>query len=151
MQHANPVADAVATLDHLLVVCSDGAEGYRRAARAVEDARVHAALARAAADREAMGAVLTNALVSLGHKPAHHGSVRGALHQRWIDAIGALPRHATSRILEECARGERETVAAFVEAAGRPLPAAAHDVTETLLRRALEAAARLAELTANVA
>src|SRR5690242_18769057 len=64
--------EVIRALDHLLMLSADGAEGYRHAAAAVEDPRIHRLLAKHAAEREEIACVLTNTLVSLGHKPTHH-------------------------------------------------------------------------------
>lgn len=140
---ARATDDAVHVLQRLLVVCADGAAGYRHAAAGVPERSIHAVLARNAAQREEMGCVLTYALVELGQKPSHHGSVAGAAHRRWLDALSAVKSDATKAILHECQRGERETIEAFTAALGRSLPERVHTVVQSQLGRVLEASAAL--------
>ncbi len=134
---------AVDVLQRLLVVCADGTAGYRHAAAHVPDRSIHAMLARNAAQREEMESVLTYALVELGFKPSHHGSVAGAVHRRWLGALPAVKTNPTRAILRECQRGERETIEAFAAALGRSLPDEVHNVVQSQLGRVLEASAAL--------
>ncbi len=137
------INEAVRILEKLLVVCADGARGYRHAADAVKEPRLHRVLARSAAHREAIECVLTGALVELGHKPSHHGSAIGAAHRAWLDALVILAADDPRTILRECERGERVTIEAFSSALGGSLPDAVHDVIQTQLGRVLEASASL--------
>jgi uncharacterized protein (TIGR02284 family) len=138
--------ETVEVLDHLLVLCADGAYGYQHAAAAVKDPAIHRFLAKSAAVREEIVAVLTNTLVSIGYKPSHHGSIPGAIHRRWIDVIGALSSDATDAVLRECERGEHETIVAFTSALGRPLPEDVRAVVRSQLGRILETNATLHKL-----
>ena len=140
---ANATPETIHALDRLLVLCADGAEGYRHAAGAVDDPTVHRFLAKRAAEREEIVSVLTNTLVAIGYKPGHHGSVQGAVHRRWLDAIGLLKRNSVQAILHECERGEQETIAGFTAALGRGLPEEIHAVVQSQLGRVLEAGAAL--------
>ena len=138
-----PTDVAIDVLQRLLVVCADGAAGYRHAAAGIPDRSIHAMLARNAAQREEVESVLTYALVELGFKPSHHGSVAGAVHRRWLDTLPAVKADATRAILHECQRGERETIEAFSAALGRSLPTSVHNVVQSQLGRVLEASAAL--------
>jgi uncharacterized protein (TIGR02284 family) len=135
--------ETIQTLDRLLVLCADGVEGYRHAAKVVPEPSIHRVLASNAAAREETVSVLTYALVSLGYKPSHHASIPGALHRTWVDAIGALKPHATLTILHECERGEQRTLEGFTSALGRSLPEEIHSVVQSQLGRILEASAAL--------
>jgi uncharacterized protein (TIGR02284 family) len=128
---------------HLLVSSTDGIEGYRRAAQDVKSDRLRGFLSEAAAEREQIAAVLTNLLVSLGFKPSHHGSLEGAIHRRWLDALGAFAPHADDGILRECQRGEQETIAAFAKALDHDLPDEVRSTLHTQLARIFEASAAL--------
>lgn len=131
---------AIHTLQHLLDVCTDGIEGYRRAAAAIEG-EAHGVLARNAAEREEIAAVLTNELVALGHPPPHHGSVGGAMHRGWLMALGAV--HAERPLLHECMRGERATVDAFAQALAAELPPRSRSIVQSQLSRVLTALERV--------
>jgi uncharacterized protein (TIGR02284 family) len=136
----------VKTLERLLAVCEDGVLGYRRAAAAIDEPRLHAALAAEAARREEVASVLAYALVDLGKKPSHHGSLEGALHRRWVDALAASRAGGAHAILNECVRGERATIYAFAEALAEDLPHAVRTVVQSQLGRVLEATEALSIL-----
>lgn len=132
---------AVTTLLHLLDVCTDGIEGYRRAAETIATPKVHRALAQNAAEREEVAAILTNLLVELGHPPPHRGTVEGALHRGWLRALGAL--HKEDAILHECLRGERATIDAFAQALASELPHDVRTAVQSQLSRVLSALERV--------
>jgi uncharacterized protein (TIGR02284 family) len=141
---------AIDVIEHLLVVCQDGVDGYRRAAEDVPKGRVKDFLASASAKREELASVLTNALVGLGHKPAHHGSVAAAAHRRWLDAVATVGRGSANGVLEECRRGEQQSLAAFTAALGRDLPEDAHRVVRDVFQRLLQASAALNQVAADL-
>jgi uncharacterized protein (TIGR02284 family) len=136
----------VKTLERLLAVCEDGVLGYRRAAAAIDDPRLRAPLAAEAARREEVASVLAYALVDLGTKPSHHGSLEGAIHRRWVDALAASRAGGAHAILKECLRGERATIYAFAEALAEDLPYAVRTVVQSQLGRVLEAAETVSNL-----
>jgi uncharacterized protein (TIGR02284 family) len=138
---------SITTLRHLLDVCTDGIEGYRKAAEAISDPTIHRVLARNAAEREEIAAVLTNALVTLGHPPPHHGTIEGALHRGWLRALGVA--HAGDTILRECMRGERVTIDAFAEALASELPSEVRSVVQSQLSRVLTALERTDTVTSQ--
>jgi uncharacterized protein (TIGR02284 family) len=138
----------VALLEHLLVVAADGVEGYRRAADAVDAPAGHRFLAELAADRERVVCALTLLLVEHGRKPSHHGSLRGALHRRWIDAISAVRPGALGPILHACERGEAETIRTFESALAEDVPDDVRAVVEAQLERVRDSVAKLATWTA---
>jgi uncharacterized protein (TIGR02284 family) len=142
--------DPVQVLNHLLVLCSDAAAGYRGAAHAIADPNLRRMLERNAADREEIASVLTYKLVELGHKPAHHGSALGAAHRAWLVATATLDPGDTVALLDACATGERETLAQFSAALGRPLPDDVHAVVQSQLGRVLSASAALQHARSDV-
>jgi uncharacterized protein (TIGR02284 family) len=149
MARSSSERQGVDVLERLLVVCQDGVDGYRRAAADVPAGPLRDFLSGAAARREELTSVLTHALVELGHKPVHHGSIGAAVHRRWLDAVAALGG-TPEAVLEECQRGERQSLAAFASATGRDLPEAAHRVVRDVCERFLEASAALNRVAADL-
>lgn len=135
--------EPIGVLDHLLVLCTDGAAGYRKAASLVKDERVRRLLEDNAILREEVASVIGYALAGLGHPRAEHGSLAGALHRRWIDAIALVEPGDTGALLRACAQGERETIAAFASALGRTLPDDVRIAVQSQLGRVLAASAAL--------
>ena len=113
-------SDGKRALERLLTICSDGVEGYRRGAASVRAPHLHALLQRNEVEREEIVSVLINALVELGAKRDHGGSLTGALHRGWLGALRAT--HAEHAVLRECVRGDEVTLAAFAEALSHDLP-----------------------------
>ena len=134
-------AEAGRTLEHLLTVCTDGVEGYRRAAAIVTDRELHALLQQNAVEREEVASVLTNVLVDLGARHEHHGSLAGALHRGWLSALAAT--HADDAIIHECVRGDQRTLAAFADALAHELPADIRARVDAQVGRVLQAMGRL--------
>lgn len=137
----NTHEQAITTLQHLLDICADGVEGYKRAAQAITTPRVHRALELNALEREEVTAALTEVLVELGHPPPSHGTLGGAVHRGWLRALGAV--HKDEAILHECLRGERITVDAFAQALAHELPANVRTVIQSQLSRILSALERV--------
>jgi uncharacterized protein (TIGR02284 family) len=130
-------------LTHLINLCTDGAEGYRHAARSIDDPRVHRVLVENAARRDEIAAVLTSAVVARGQRPGHQASLEGRAHRAWLDTIAALRPNSTHAILRECARGEGETMDAFAEALALQLDDDARNLLQSELGRILDAIAEL--------
>lgn len=133
--------DGAPTLERLLTICSDGVEGYRRATTIVRDPHLHALLQRNEVEREEIASVLTNALVEIGAKRDHRGSLMGALHRGWMGALRAT--HADDAIVRECVRGDEVTLAAFTEALSHELPAQVRHRVHRQRGRVASALARL--------
>ena len=142
--------DPIQVLHHLLVLCSDAAAGYRDAAHAVRDPNIRRMLERNASEREEIASVITYKLVELGHKPTHHGSALGAAHRAWLVTMAKLDPGDTVGLLDACATGERETLARFSAALGRPLPDDVHALVQSQLGRVLSASAALQHARSDV-
>jgi uncharacterized protein (TIGR02284 family) len=128
-------------LEGLLTICSDGVEGYRRAAVIVRAPHLRAILQRNEVEREEIASVLTNILVELGARHDHAGTLKGAVHRGLLAALAAA--HADDAIIRECARGDQMTLAAFAEALRHELPADVRDRVQAQLARVLQALGRL--------
>lgn len=130
---------SIEVLEHLLELCADGVEGYRRAAAGVADAALRRELMALSSEREEILEVLANALVELGRRPRHHGTLLGAAHRRWMDVLARTKTDPTLSLLDECARGEHDTIEAFVRAVGQPLPDHVIEIVRPQLGRVLAA------------
>lgn len=142
LRHGNGAAslgEVVRVIDHLLVVSQDGVEGYRHAAAAVGKAPlIDGLLTRLRVEREGVVRALALLLESYGFEPAHHGSVTGAIHRRWLDLLGRMNGNYVA-VLEECERGEEETINAFAHGLSRMLPPDVHAVLQEQLSSVLDA------------
>lgn len=131
-------------LERLIAVCNDGATGYRKAAGHARDADLRTELEAAAVDREEIASALGYALAELGRPAVSHGSLRGALHRAWLEAVATLERPHDVAVLRACERGERATVDAFIDALGRDLTGDVRSMIQSQLGRVLVANATLA-------
>lgn len=134
----------------LLHVCADGVAGYRHAAAAIREPKLHATLWQNASEREEVSAVITNTLIARGKKPDHNGSTKGAVHRAWLDAIAALEADNASSVLRECERGDVATCDAFEDVLSGELPADLRTTLEDQLKRVFEARNRITAARASV-
>lgn len=135
--------DPIAVLDHLLVLCTDGVAGYRKASKLVASERLQQLLEDSAIVREEVANVIGYTLAELGHPRAEHGSLAGALHRGWLEAISLVEPGDTAALLRACARGEHETLAGFSAALGRSLPDRVRTAVQSQLGRVLAASSTL--------
>jgi uncharacterized protein (TIGR02284 family) len=117
-------APGISVLNDLLTVCSDGAEGFREAAKAVEPEELTLVLEEHAKQRETFGEYLANFAVELGGEEVASGSIRGAVHRVWMNVKAAIAGGDPAAILAEVARGEQAALDTYTNANISVLPTA---------------------------
>ena len=105
--------ETVSQLNHLVEVCRNGENGFRRAALAAQDAHLRAILAEYASQREQFAAQLRYQVSRMGARPQDNGSLAGAVHRRWMDLLSAVSSDAERALIRECERGERFALASY--------------------------------------
>ena len=109
--------EAISTVNDLIETLKDGQEGFRQAAEAVEDPELKSLFNECSLQRARFVGELQSEAVILGEsKPEDSGSTVGALHRSWINLKGAIAKHDSHAILEECERGEDSAVHEYEEA-----------------------------------
>ena len=105
--------ETVSQLNHLVEVCRNGENGFRRAALASPDAHLRAVLAEYASQREQFAAQLRYQVSRLGGRPGDSGTIAGAVHRKWMDFRTAVSSDAERALIRECERGERFALASY--------------------------------------
>ena len=105
--------DTVSQLNHLVEICRNGQQGFRKAAEHSEDAHLRALLADLASQREQFAAQLRYQVAKLGGRPEDNGTVAGAVHRTWINVRAAMSGDSERALIRECERGERFALASY--------------------------------------
>ncbi len=104
---ANYVKNAtIDTLNQLIDVCLDGADGYRTAMKDASAAGIKSLLNQFSSQRTQFASELQTEVVRLGGDPERDGTARAALHRGWIDVKSAITGKNDLAILEECENGD---------------------------------------------
>lgn len=99
-------SDAINTLNDLIDVCLDGAEGYRTAMQDVTGNNLKTLLHQFSNQRTQFAKELQSEVAHLGGSPERDGTARAALHRGWMNVKSAVGANNDLAILEECERGE---------------------------------------------
>jgi uncharacterized protein (TIGR02284 family) len=88
----------------------DAINGYKDAARDVENAALTQYLIDQAAERVRFGQEIREEIILLGGKPVEEGSTLGMLHRTWMNFKTNLSHNNEKEVCEECIRGENAAV-----------------------------------------
>ncbi|HLU89639.1 MAG TPA: PA2169 family four-helix-bundle protein [Cyclobacteriaceae bacterium] len=88
----------------------DAINGYKDAARDVENDALKRYLIDQAAARVDIGEEIHREIVLLGAKPVTEGSTMGILHRTWMNFKTNLTHDNEKEVCEECIRGEKAVV-----------------------------------------
>jgi len=88
----------------------DAINGYKDAARDVENEALRKYLIDQAAERLRFGQEIHREIVQLGGKPVKEGSTLGILHRTWMNFKTNLTHNNEQEVCEECIRGEKAAV-----------------------------------------
>lgn len=92
-------------LQNLIQINVDSAEGFRTAAKTVNDVRLASLFTDIGQVREQFAQELS-ALVPQDTRPAESGSLAGAAHRWWLQLRGSLTDENAYAVLAEAERGE---------------------------------------------
>jgi uncharacterized protein (TIGR02284 family) len=115
-------AATIATLNNLVAISHDGADGFRTAAAEIPTPHIKEIFERAARRCEQGAAELQRKVRKLGGRPEQIGTVSGAAHRAWVNVKAAITGQDEAAIIAECERGEDVAKAAYEEALAQPLP-----------------------------
>jgi uncharacterized protein (TIGR02284 family) len=115
--------DAIDTLNHLISIAKDGANGMSSAADHAKNPSLKSTLQHLSQERSHVASELQNLVRSLGGDPEKSGTTLGAAHRGWMNLKEAVSANDDSSLVAECERGEDEAVKEFGEALGKSLPA----------------------------
>jgi len=125
-------AEIIERLNQLIVANHDSAEGYERAASAVENPDYRMLFMQYAQQRREFATQLTEHVRTYGGEPEEGGNLAGTFQRAWMNILAALTGgdHA---IMDECDRIEEATLALYADTLPENLP----EAVKTLVRSQL--------------
>jgi len=141
----------VSTLNDLVEICHDGANGFRLASEGLKDQELRPMFARYAEQRTGFANELEALVSQYGGKPAQGGTAGGAMHRGWMNIKKAIAGNEDAAIIAECETGEDTAKEAYQTALSGDLPATIRAVIERQYQQVLEAhdAVRRLEIQTN--
>jgi uncharacterized protein (TIGR02284 family) len=116
---------AASSVQELIRLNIDSAEGFTAAAERIEDARVAELFREYAAQRSSNAEELKASVAFNGDEPADSGTAKGTLHRWWLELRGTVTGGDTANVLSEAERGEDAIKEHYEEAikacAGSPI------------------------------
>jgi|SRR5690554_8075347 len=98
--------ELLSQLNGLLERNHDAVNGYKDAARDVQNKELREYLLAHAKERLRFGKVINNEILALGGTPVKTGSTLGLLHRSWMNFKTNLVHDNEDEVCEECIRGE---------------------------------------------
>jgi uncharacterized protein (TIGR02284 family) len=105
----------VTKLNELIHLYKDSEQGFRQAAKEVNDKHTKAMFLLTANERAGYVARLQKEVRDLGGIPARGGSLPGMLHRSWMNLRYLLNLHKEQVVLQECLRGEEKALSSYVD------------------------------------
>src|SRR5690554_4512223 len=93
----------------------DAINGYKDAARDVENEALKDYLIKQAKERIRFGQEMRQEIMLLGGAPTEEGSALGFLHRTWMNFKTNLVHNNEDEVCEECIRGEKAAVEEYDE------------------------------------
>ena len=88
----------------------DAVNGYKDAARDVENVALKKYFTEQAIERVRFGQEIREEIILLGQKPVEEGSTMGLLHRTWMNFKTNLTHDNEKEVCEECIKGENAAV-----------------------------------------
>ena len=115
------ISEMVVSLNGLIGVCLDGAEGFEEVAKNVQDDELKKLMEACAVQRLAFAKDLQSQVTQLGGIPTTSGSPVGAAHRGWIGIKSIVTGGDRDAILAECLTGEDYTIQFYEDALKKEL------------------------------
>jgi len=116
---------ATQTIQDLIRLNIDSAEGFSTAAKLIEDPSLASRFSGFGAQREANAEELKATVAYNGEEPVDSGTTSGTLHRWWLELRGKITGGSVHNVLSEAERGEdvikHSYEAAIKECAGSPV------------------------------
>lgn len=116
-------SDTIDTLNNLLETAVNAREGYRTAAKNVDNNELTTFFNLCAQERSNFVANLERSVSSLGGTPDNSGTVAGAAHRGWITIRSKIAGGDAETLIDECERGEQVAIEDYEDALKHDLPA----------------------------
>lgn len=115
--------ETISVLNDLIAICSDGLEGFRTAAEAVQSSDAKSLFQSRVRMIEVAEVELKEVVRRLGGSPAEHGHAVASLHRGWMNLKTAVADRKDDAIISEVIRGEEAAVEHYRNAVRKqPLP-----------------------------
>lgn len=102
--------EEIAQLNALLRLCRNAEKGYKTASQQVEDSLIENTLNNYSQQRNEFAYELEQQIRIQGGEPLTSGDLTASAHRIWINIKGLLSGEDTTGIIQECLRGERESI-----------------------------------------
>lgn len=112
----------ISTLNGLIEISRDGAEGFRSCADGADDPGLKMYFQNRAESCEEAVRTLSAEVRRYGGNPDTAGTLTGSLHRAWVGIRTAMTTQDNLAVLEECELGEAAAVAAYENALREELP-----------------------------
>jgi uncharacterized protein (TIGR02284 family) len=119
-----PNEKIVSALNHLIITCKDGQEGFHNAGEEVKSAELKQVFLKYEEQRKQLVAELQPEVRSRGGDPEKGGTVSGALHRGWLNLKQLLGGGNETAVVDEAERSEDIAMASYQAALKEELPPA---------------------------
>lgn len=102
----NKENNLISALNDLLETNYDAEEGYKTAAKDVDNLPLHEFFKQKAHERYDFGHVIKEEIELSGGKPEKGSSFKGDLHRAWMGVKAAIAAKKYKAVLQECEKGE---------------------------------------------
>ncbi len=112
----------ISLINDLIETSRDGVEGFKKCAEDAHDPQLKMYFQDRAKNCDEAVQTLSAEIRQFGGEPDTSGTIKGVLHQTWIDIKTALTEKDNLAVLEECERGEATAVATYEKALREEIP-----------------------------
>ena len=144
---AESYPESIATLNHLIQICTDAENGYRAAAGCIRNRDLRDLFEVQAHQRELIAVELQNAIRELGHDTAVTGSWMGTLMRGWTNVKSLVMNCDELAVLNECRQSEELAERAYREGLKQEFSPEIRAMLERQLARLEETLQRIQILT----
>lgn len=141
--------ETIAVLNDLVATCSDGLDGFRTAAEAVQSSDAKALFQSRARMIEVAELELKEEIRRLGGSPAEHGHAVASLQREWMILKAAVTDQRDDAIISGVIRGEEAAVEHYRNAVCKPLAVDVGAIVEKQLHGAEQNLERVRNLSIN--
>lgn len=111
----------ISDLKHLLAICNDGKEGYKKAVEELDSDELKTLMTMYSIQRAEFEMQLEKAIHQLGEDADNDkGGPVGMLHRVWMDIKTAFTKNDDLAILKACETGEEAAIKAYDEVLQNP-------------------------------
>lgn len=107
--------EEIIQLNKLLSLCRNAERGYKIAAQQANDPDLETVLNDYSKQRNEFAYELSQQILIQGENPKERSGLMAGAHRVWINIKGIISGENSKTIIEECLRGERESIKFYKE------------------------------------